>query len=1184
MASRNLYATLIGINDYKYVTPLRGCIKDILNIDEILRGICDSQQTTIAYHPLHLLAPASGDTTIDKYKTRTGLPIDPVSPTFKNITQAGFNHLRQAKENDICLLYFSGHGSYIATPENFEGRNTRQCETLVCLDSRTTARDLVDKEIAFLLHEVTKDKPNLHCLVIMDCCHSGDNTRSIQKSIRASDIRFREAPPSNLKLNLENYIGYSDQFFKKENGSVHHPAPRHVQLAACRNHEKARDQIQGGLFSTKLATLLKNGGASMSYNQLVQSLSATVTMYEGFQNPTCYAATETDLDLGFLGSPMNAYRPSYEVRYFSEDENTGTWKLMAGSLQGIVPTTPNGAKTIITIESTAEIDAEVSAVDDFTSTLQGDGLKKLAPEKTYSARLTMLAIPKLVLRWPKEEDTPGQIRKALQEAFDPSTYLYIQLDAEESESTDFHINTFERADGYYFYLSQISNDIPLFKAQLEAKQFLSDANAMGKWTYLQGLENLFPSQFTADDFEFTVETIEGTKTSGDIATQDVIVGEKQLISPKDTIALAYVNEIHPAFRLSVKIKSTASFDACYIEALYLDSSFGVRQLSDPTLNRITKTMPFDLGISNDKNEFRKLVRVGVPDAYDDYNIDTITEHVKIFVSTRPQLSLKQYLQSSLELERKTLPKRSPGIRGTTPRTAKKSDWAVFNFSLSITKSPGAVTLGASDELKFAAFTIDAPKHLGLLATLIKSAQAPSARALKSTRTAANNFIDPQPAIWGETMVEALPFGDSFGSMTGDGVIGLELHNTTREKTPMLRDGEEIVIRPSVAKVVIRSADTEEETIIPFGYDQENDLYYPLGYTDLSGAIHIQHLPAPTAGSFAPKAIVARSIGSSIKLYFKKIFRRQTHQLALHYFQADEWHAVTDASKIKKRLSGFPADKVLPLIIHGIFGDTRSILESLKTDARFATEFPSVLSFDYENLSTTIEKSAIKLKEALQDIGLNEPGKPKLTIIAHSMGGLVSRWFIEKEGGHTMVDKLVMAGTPNGGSEWGKAGQQIMNGLYLLLTHALNVTGPLKWVISGVGFFIKKLHDPKATLKAMDLNSEFIKVLAVSELPATLPYYMVGSDTGLLESNYTGDDPFFKKMGGLFKTHLLYPGLDKLMFKDNPNDMAVTLKSMQSMHEFADDVDTAMLVLPGDHISYFSEPGTRKAILDFVSRE
>ena len=39
------------------------------------------------------------------------------------------------------------------------------------------------------------------------------------------------------------------------------------------------------------------------------------------------------------------------------------------------------------------------------------------------------------------------------------------------------------------------------------------------------------------------------------------------------------------------------------------------------------------------------------------------------------------------------------------------------------------------------------------------------------------------------------------------------------------------------------------------------------------------------------------------------------------------------------------------------------------------------------------------------------------IVAHSMGGLVSRYFIENLGGHEIVQHLIMLGTPNSGSPW-----------------------------------------------------------------------------------------------------------------------------------------------------------------------
>jgi pimeloyl-ACP methyl ester carboxylesterase len=81
-------------------------------------------------------------------------------------------------------------------------------------------------------------------------------------------------------------------------------------------------------------------------------------------------------------------------------------------------------------------------------------------------------------------------------------------------------------------------------------------------------------------------------------------------------------------------------------------------------------------------------------------------------------------------------------------------------------------------------------------------------------------------------------------------------------------------------------------------------------------------------------------------------------------------------------------------------------------------FDLVLTYDYENLSTPIAETAVKLKQQLADAGLREGDDKRLTLLVHSMGGLVSRWFIEREGGNRVVDHLVMFGTPNAGSPFG----------------------------------------------------------------------------------------------------------------------------------------------------------------------
>jgi pimeloyl-ACP methyl ester carboxylesterase len=58
-----------------------------------------------------------------------------------------------------------------------------------------------------------------------------------------------------------------------------------------------------------------------------------------------------------------------------------------------------------------------------------------------------------------------------------------------------------------------------------------------------------------------------------------------------------------------------------------------------------------------------------------------------------------------------------------------------------------------------------------------------------------------------------------------------------------------------------------------------------------------------------------------------------------------------------------------------------------------------------------------INKALDDAALRKSGHDKVDIVAHSMGGLLTRWLIQKSGAPeaSKIDRFVMVGTPNGGS-------------------------------------------------------------------------------------------------------------------------------------------------------------------------
>ena len=347
MPAQTLYASLIGIDAYPQ-NALNGCIKDVLDVDLLLREL-SAQQENVLYQPAYFLAPNATDKVrIADYSKDYKIDIDAQLPTFDIFTKDVFAHLKKAKDSDICLLYYSGHGSHTEAPEEFwHTKPDRQNETIVSLDSRdprqSGSRDIIDKELAFLLYDALNGK-DVHCLVIMDCCHSGNNTRAML-SVEENDLRFRHIPSAKNKISLAKYIGFDRGFYKIENGRASIDIARYVHLAAARSAEKAQETSTGGLFTNKLIENLRAGGTSRSYSELIQSLSITVSSRASRQNPVAYARESKDLDLIFLGGGIKPFQPSYEVRF---NHSNKKWVMYGGAMHNIVAS-GNDAKTQVKI-------------------------------------------------------------------------------------------------------------------------------------------------------------------------------------------------------------------------------------------------------------------------------------------------------------------------------------------------------------------------------------------------------------------------------------------------------------------------------------------------------------------------------------------------------------------------------------------------------------------------------------------------------------------------------------------------------------------------------------------------------------------------------------------------------------------------------------------------------------------
>ena len=192
-------ALLIGINDYKNVSGLLGCLNDVHGMAELLIG-------TFGFPGLPLDAPDSAIHTLtDDKAIKTTITGEVKDWLFQG-----------ASAGDCLIFHFAGHGSQI--PDD-TGQETDGLDEILCLwdmDPEFQDRDtfLTDKEIAKLFATLPR---GAQLLSVFDSCHSGTGTRRLSAPMsRALGFTEDRRPlltkdsPNPSQARLRNISQYSD--------------------------------------------------------------------------------------------------------------------------------------------------------------------------------------------------------------------------------------------------------------------------------------------------------------------------------------------------------------------------------------------------------------------------------------------------------------------------------------------------------------------------------------------------------------------------------------------------------------------------------------------------------------------------------------------------------------------------------------------------------------------------------------------------------------------------------------------------------------------------------------------------------------------------------------------------------------------------------------------------------------
>jgi len=226
-------ALLIGVNKYQAAgADLRGCVNDVKDLSKAL----------IEFHGFR-----RGDITM----------LTDLAAT-KKAMEAGIKALiRDSKKGDVAVLHFSGHGSHVPDDNRDESDGRDEILCPADLDWDDPLRD------DWLRTTLDGLRAGVGLTVIMDCCHSGTNTRAVLPP--DAPVKERYLPsPSTLKAvesgrsapkQVTSELRGSSRAARKVRDIVTADLPE-VLITGCRDTQTSADAFINGRFNGALTFAL----------------------------------------------------------------------------------------------------------------------------------------------------------------------------------------------------------------------------------------------------------------------------------------------------------------------------------------------------------------------------------------------------------------------------------------------------------------------------------------------------------------------------------------------------------------------------------------------------------------------------------------------------------------------------------------------------------------------------------------------------------------------------------------------------------------------------------------------------------------------------------------------------------------------------------------------------------------
>lgn len=281
----NKKALLIGINRYKIPgADLRGCVNDVENMRGVLMKYYGFQDKDI-------------------------VRLTDFAATKKAIQSGIVKLVKGARKGDVLVLHYSGHGANVPDKNGDEADHR---DEILCPTDLDWYDPLTDDWLRETFDTVAA---GVNLTVIMDCCHSGTNTRQVLPPDTPRIARFLPCPLDiiaaesgrELSGSIRKTLRTSSTAKRKKSDIVAVNIPE-LLITGCRDTQTSSDAYIGksynGALTWNLVSAIKTAKGKLSYRDL-HALTTKGLKADKFDQVPQMEGRDSNFDQPFL-APITA--------------------------------------------------------------------------------------------------------------------------------------------------------------------------------------------------------------------------------------------------------------------------------------------------------------------------------------------------------------------------------------------------------------------------------------------------------------------------------------------------------------------------------------------------------------------------------------------------------------------------------------------------------------------------------------------------------------------------------------------------------------------------------------------------------------------------------------------------------------------------------------------------------------